>query len=177
MEGMAAILPDGRDRITSSLKRLMKLGYITVIQERDEKGKFLKNHVSINRMDILPHAENPVTENPQTDERSSENHTHYNNSNDTKTKNTKEKSEPDTLSPNEYEELVKEYGKDAVDSQIAKILERHYTGCMNKETIGTWCQERQSRERSRKPMQTSFSNFLQRHYSSEYYKDLEAKLL
>ena len=87
VEGMAAILPDGRGRIRNSLKRLEVLGYVKIIQDRNTGGRFKKNLLIVNDDAGPPFTENPQTVNPQTGKRPSGNGTQYKN-NDTRTTNT-----------------------------------------------------------------------------------------
>lgn len=47
INGMAAILPEGRDAIEASLKRLKALGYVSCYQSRDDGGKLGKNVVEV----------------------------------------------------------------------------------------------------------------------------------
>lgn len=80
------------------------------------------------------------------------------------------------LSVSDYDELVYEFGKEEVDYQIRKIKSKHYKGCMNKETIQRWCQER--KEVVPPPRKkNSFTDFPQRQYSKQEMEDLERMLL
>ena len=117
----------------------------------------------------------PSAENRSTDEWPAENQPQYNISTNTKSNNKKSKREVDILPNKDYEDLVSVYGKGEVDDQIRKIIDRHYTGCMNKETIGAWCLERQGRKN--KLRRNPFQNFEQRKYSAEFYNDLEQKMM
>ncbi|MBE6017832.1 MAG: helix-turn-helix domain-containing protein [Lachnospiraceae bacterium] len=175
VEGMSAILPDGRGRIKSSLKRLERFGYITVIHEREENGRFARNRLIINSISGPPDDDEPSAENRPTDKRPADYREQYKNTNNTRTNNTRMKDEPGDLPQDEYEYLVSKYGKEEVDRQIKKIRERHYIGCMNRETIEAWCKE--SFVRKRKIPQTQFSSFEQRDYPDDFYEELERKLV
>lgn len=175
VEGMSKILPDGKSKIKSSMKRLEKFGYIEIIQERNVAGKFAKNRLIINNRSKSPPTNIPSAENRSTDERSAENHTQYNSNTNTKSNNTKSKREVGMLPDNDYEDLVKVFGQEEVDDQIRKIWNRNYTGCMNKETIGAWCLERQGRKK--KQHRNPFNNFDQRKYSAEFFDDIEQKMM
>jgi len=87
VEGMATILPDGRGRIRSSLKRLEGLGYVKLIQDRNVGGRFKKNLLIINDDVDSPFTENPPTDNPKTGKRPTKKSTQYKNY-DTRTNNT-----------------------------------------------------------------------------------------
>ena len=175
VEGMSKILPDGKSRIKSSVRRLEEFGYIEIIQERNDAGKFAKNRLVVKNSANLPSTESPSADNRSTDERSAENHTQYNSNTNTRSNNTQGKKEVGTLPNNDYEDLVKVYGKAEVDDQIRKILSRNYTGCMNKETIGAWCLERQGRKK--KQRRNPFNNFDQRKYSADFFDDIEQKMM
>ena len=89
VEGMASILPDGKGRIKSSLKRLESLGYITVSHERDRDGRFAKNRLILNNTVRSPQISNPLAENRPTDNRLAENNEQYKNTNNSKLNNTR----------------------------------------------------------------------------------------
>lgn len=80
------------------------------------------------------------------------------------------------LSVSDYDELVNEFGKEEVDYQIRKIKSKHYKGCMNKETIQRWCQERKVAVPPPRK-KNSFTDFPQRQYSKQEMEDLERMLL
>lgn len=85
-------------------------------------------------------------------------------------------SESDGLAVSDYDELVDEFGKEEVDYQIRKIKSKHYKGCLNKETIRRWCQERKVTVPPPKK-KNKFTDFPQRHYSKEEMDELERMLL
>ena len=85
-------------------------------------------------------------------------------------------SESDGLAVSDYDELVDEFGKEEVDYQIRKIKSKHYKGCLNKETIRRWCQERKVTVPPPKK-KNQFTDFPQRHYSKEEMDELERMLL
>lgn len=89
VEGMAAILPDGRGKIKSSLKRLEGLGYITVLHERERNGRFAKNRLILNNTARSPQAGNPLAENRPADNRPAENDEQYKNTNNSRSKDTR----------------------------------------------------------------------------------------
>ena len=65
VEGMTRILPDGKGKIQSSIKRLERLGYVTIIQDRNRGGRFWKNQLTINGNAGPPFTDNPATGNPE----------------------------------------------------------------------------------------------------------------
>ena len=78
----------------------------------------------------------------------------------------------------EYDQLVKEFGKQLVEYQLTRIRDNNYRGCTNYATIRAWCTERVNRLNThsapkRKPS-GSFYNFEQRNYD---YDTLEKQLL
>lgn len=89
VEEMAAILPDGRGKIKSSLKRLEGLGYITVLHERERNGRFAKNRLILNNTARSPQAGNPLAENRPADNRPAENDEQYKNTNNSRSKDTR----------------------------------------------------------------------------------------
>lgn len=58
VSGMASILPDGKDKIKSSLNRLANRGYLSISQQR-ESGKFSSNELHINIPPVLPQTIEP----------------------------------------------------------------------------------------------------------------------
>lgn len=68
IRGLASILPDGRDSVEKSLKRLVEFGYVSIIANRCEKGKFAGNTVKVYEAPArIPCPENPDTVKPDTD--------------------------------------------------------------------------------------------------------------
>ena len=45
------------------------------------------------------------------------------------------------LTKEEYDELVRQYGKETIDYQISRILSRPYRGCLRKDIIAKWSKE------------------------------------
>lgn len=90
--GLQSILPDGKDKITTALNRLEKLGYIDITQDKSDSGRYGNNILEVrfipkppdeekeakqlsietpfmgNPIAENPVAENPLTENPTTAE-------------------------------------------------------------------------------------------------------------
>lgn len=66
-EGIAAILPDGKDAVNSSLNRLEEKNYILREQTKSADGTFSKTRLVVNPNPKAPCTENPCTENPDTD--------------------------------------------------------------------------------------------------------------
>lgn len=88
---------------------------------------------------------------------------------------------PVTLSPEDYDTLVKEFSKAEVDYQIQKIRDKGYANCMNLVTVRKWCTDkRKALAKTSVPGMrvpgsgTSFASFPQRQYD---YSALEASLL
>lgn len=79
VSGMEAILPDGKDRIKQSLKRLENFGYVTIRQERNSKGEFERNIVEVRSQLTKPSADLPSAENPSTVKRPADNPSKYKN--------------------------------------------------------------------------------------------------
>ena len=73
INGMCAILPDGRDSIQKSLQRLEERGYLSRVQGKDDNGKFGTNIIEVREIPILPCTENPDTVNPDTEKPHTEN--------------------------------------------------------------------------------------------------------
>lgn len=111
---------------------------------------------------VKPYAEKPQPENPPQ---------YINNISNNYKSNTKEVcSKEDTLTDAEYEELVSEFGKASVDYQIQRIRHRGYKGCLNYDTLKTWCKERLGRAsafQGSPPKKNSFCNFKQNEYDFE----------
>jgi len=81
IQGLRKILPDGKDRIASTLNSLIDKGYVTRIQSRNTNGNFNSTNLEIHESPINPdyisddneseffsdHSETPCAENPDTD--------------------------------------------------------------------------------------------------------------
>ena len=79
INGLVAILPDGKDKIKTGLQELEKMGYITRYQERKEGGAFGPEVVEIHEIPaVSPRADFPHTDNPSTGKPSAEKQTQYN---------------------------------------------------------------------------------------------------
>lgn len=88
---------------------------------------------------------------------------------------------PLSLSPEDYDTLVKEFSKAEVDYQIQKIRDKGYANCMNLVTVRKWCMDkRKTLTKTSVPGMgvpgsgASFAAFPQRQYD---YSALEASLL
>lgn len=171
--GLSSILPDGKDSIRESLRRLEEAGYLKRFQEKDSNGHFTHSIIEVSdKRALLPSSENPPSVKPAPVKRSSKNPTQFNNKQSNKQKSILHQSE--SLSPEDYNELVLLFGKDMVDYQINKIQTKHYKGCMNKTTISQWCTEYS--QKTLLPPKNVFHNFDQRTYSSLEMQNLEQLL-
>ena len=63
IRGLSSILPDGRDSIEKSLKRLEEMGYVTITKGRSAKGKFTGTTITVNEIPFVK----PCPEKPDTD--------------------------------------------------------------------------------------------------------------
>ena len=191
IKGLQSILPDGKDRISNAMNRLIEVGYITKKQKRGGAGKFGNNVLevhdspAINRKDqrVDPDADKPLAGNPLTDKPTPEepmavNLQQLNTTEELRNKgsNNKESSikecKTEELTDGEYDQLVSEYGREIVDYNINKIRTRNYRNCYNYFTIGQWCREYRDRQPVYSPKTTknSFHNFHERTYD---YEELE----
>lgn len=88
----------------------------------------------------------------------------------------------EVLTEDAYQALVMQYGKEAVDQVIRRILEKPYMNCLNPKVIGAWTAERIKRlsdaellsEPAGKMPNSTFQNFEQREYD---YDDLQRRLI
>ena len=201
IKGLCQILPDGKDKISKTLNSLIDKGYVTREQSRDGGGKFDSTILEVHetpvkptapidpdrkmikefpkKSDVSPCPANPDTVYPNTEKPHPENPPQYinNKSNNYKSITKEVSSNDDTLTDNEYEDLVSEFGKGNVDYQIQRIRDRGYKGCLNYETLKTWCKERRDRPVTfpgAVPKKNSFCNFEQNDYD---YGELEKLLL
>ena len=205
LKGLSLILPDGRDKIAKTLNSLIDKGYLTREQSRSG-GKFGSTDLEVHESpvpcndpasdaempaskkaaneDPAPCPENPDTVNPDTDIPDTEkpcpiNPTQYsNNKSNNNTSKIHRVCAADTLTGPEYDRLVSEFGKAAVDYQIQRIKDKGYKGCLNYKTVKSWCAERQHSTvttRGFPAKKNSFYNFEQR---TDYdYAELEKQLL
>lgn len=82
-----------------------------------------------------------------------------------------ERKEGKTLTPEEKELLIKEYGIDVVEDYIQRTTQYH---CCSYATIRKWIAEDKEKEQSRKPKKNTFNNIPQHDYD---FDELERKLL
>ena len=207
IKGLCQILPDGKDKVSKTLNNLIDKGYITREQSRDGGGKFDSTILEVHETPVIPTQptnptdsadrsrkiikefpiksdtspcpENPDAVNRDAEKPQPENPPQYiNNISNNYKSNTKEVcSKEDALTDDEYEKLVSEFGKGNVDYQIQRIRDRGYKGCLNYETLKTWCKERRDRPATfpgAVPKKNSFCNFEQNDYD---YGELEKLLL
>ena len=78
--GLTKILPDGKDAISATLKKLEAAGYLKRIQAKNENGQFngYDWEITDNKKEDLPITENPKTATPETESTISENPTQSN---------------------------------------------------------------------------------------------------
>ena len=194
IKGLCEILPDGKDKIGSTLNSLIDKGYVTREQSRGENGKFDSTDLEVHETpipkdddtqngekdpeapsntEISPYPEKPDTEKPHPENPPQYNINIYNNNR----LNTDKVCSEGTLSDSEYDELVSEFGKESVDYQINRIREKGYKGCLNHDTIRAWCRERLNRPVTMPgapPKKNAFCNFQQNECDFE---ELERQLL
>ena len=76
------------------------------------------------------------------------------------------------LTRSQYKQLIEQYGEKCVVSQIDKIVNHPYKGCLNEETIAQWCDE--EKQRNDKTRKISSWTYEQNKYDFE---ELEKQLL
>ncbi len=122
-EGIAAILPDGKDAVNSSLNRLEEKNYILREQTKSADGTFSKTRLVVNPNPKAPCTENPCTENPDTDnpsadKPSTENPPQINN----KEIKTKEISNKESITHSLHDTVaVREEVRNQIDYEAVKI--------------------------------------------------------
>ena len=154
INGLKKILPDGKDRISNTLNSLIEKGYVTRVQSRGSMGKFSSTDLEVHespvprrekkpdsKEDIPPCPENPDAVKPGAGNPIQSKTYTYNTSPSTSHRVCEE----DTLSETDYDKLVSEFGTSSVEYQIKRIRSHCYKGCMNYETIRSWCSERANR--------------------------------
>ena len=202
IKGLCQILPDGKDRVSKTLNSLIEKGYITREQNRDGGGKFNSTNLEVHESPItspspspndssrkpikdfsIKPKSSPCPENPDAVKRDTRKpHTetppqYINNKSNNNKSIIQQVCTEDTLTDNEYEYLVSEFGKGNVDYQIRRIKDHGYKGCLNYDTVKAWC-----KERLRKPSafqnspqkKNAFCNFQQNEYD---FDELEKLLL
>ena len=191
IKGLQSILPDGKDRISNALNRLIEIGYVTREQERGSAGKFGNNILEVHETPVKqsdaeaidpqtaePSAENPHADDPIPPAPSAVNLQQLNTTEELRNIGLKNKEssikecKTDDLSPGEYDQLVSEYGRDIVDYNINKIRSRNYRNCYNYSTISQWCREYKERQpvKPKNVVKGSFFDYPQREYD---YAELE----
>lgn len=79
VNGLAKIIPDGKDSITAGIDKLTELGYLTKEQMRTPNGKFGEVIIEVNETPIRPISRKPISENPSTVKPVPENRAELNN--------------------------------------------------------------------------------------------------
>ena len=84
VKGLCSILPDGKDRITRALNRLIEKGYVTRIQHRSNDGKFAEILLEVNsspykdpKAETTPEQDFPYTEYSVANKSDADNRTQY----------------------------------------------------------------------------------------------------
>lgn len=206
--GLQKILPDGKDKISHALNKLIDYGYVTREQERGGNGKFGTNILEVHEEPVRdednpfsdgdsiskplaekPSAGNPSSVKPQTDKPSAENLQQYSNKYISNQKESNKRSSnkkrvavsraeeanpSDTLSEDDYQSLVNDFGKELVDYTISRIRENHYKGCMNYSTVYKWCSEYKARNPVKKPGngKSKVHDYNERSYSADFFDSL-----
>lgn len=176
--GLSKILPDGYNTIQNSLNRLETFGYLKRKKLKDERGRFYdvewqvyETPIQITEKVVFPYSENPQSDCPSTVTP----HTGKQRQSITNVSNTKKviTKEIETLPQVDYEKLVGLYGKELVDYQIEKIMQKGYKHSMNYKTIEQWCKDSKKVVAPMK-RKNAFNNFPQREYD---FDELERRLL
>lgn len=158
------VMPDGREAISNALHSLERSGYLTRQLLKGEKGVFGGCEWEVFESPTIadsPSTGKPESRHPETGSPQQSNTTIS--INDTSTKEC-----VGTLSRKDYEELVEQYGKSLVEEIIMRIKERHYSGCMTRETIAQWCEERRQRKHTKRA--NSFNEYPQRDYDFDEFE-------
>lgn len=175
--GLCQILPDGKDKIARTLNSLIAKGYVTREQSRGDSGKFDSTNIEVHQSPVTrnnpPCPEKPHAEKQNADKQRAENPSQYNtNISNIHKENNHEVCKADTLTDSDYETLVSQFGKATVDNQIKRISENNYKGCLNYETIKTWCKERLERQTAKSFMPLKKNSFFDFQQRTDY--DMEA---
>lgn len=64
--GLAKHIPDGKDLVRKSFRKLEKFGYVEISQRRNSKGEFIGSDIIIRHCPETPGAGNPASVNPTT---------------------------------------------------------------------------------------------------------------
>ena len=167
-DGMAKIMKDGKDAIHGILMELEGHGYIKRYKTKDSHGRF-ESIVQIYPEGDAPNDTDDdytnttsepsekngftVTENPsrstQHGDTATDKQPQYNTinkSNKSKTNNQEcveivHTLGNQSLSKTDYDDLVRQFGKNNVDYQIQRILSKPYRGMLRKDIIAEWCLE------------------------------------
>lgn len=166
--GLTKIVKESHNTVATALNELEKYGYLERSQST-EKGKFSKSEYIIFEK---PCTKKPCTEKPCTKKPCTENWSQVS----TKEESTKEESTKrveSTLSQQEYDSLVNEYGKTLVDEKIDNA--KNYKNCMKYEKLREWCELDKNKKKAavkKGPDNNRFNNFHQREYTKEEMDEL-----
>lgn len=200
IDGLSTTVPDGTTSISTILNKLIEKGYVVKVQIRGKKGQFGKNDLEVYEIpvgsaeangrtndkttesqktsEVEPCTEEPATVDSKTDYPTSEIIPQAINNKSINNKSINQKVCDDTLTDHEYEKLISEFGKNAVDYHINRIISHGYKGCCNYSTLKAWCMERANKFSPKNivtPKNNSFCNIL--HRPNEDISELERLLL
>ena len=136
-------------------------------QQEDKKYCFIQNPEAVERFPVGIPTDNQVEPQGSKGKKSKE-------------KNSQECSEEvieyqlgnEKLSHTQYERLKERFGEKALKTQIERILNHPYNGCLNENTISKWCEEAKSRN-----VKNGKGNFLNYEQNEYDFEELERQLL
>lgn len=177
MEGLIVgkVMPDGKDSISRSLKKLEIYKYLNRIPQRGKNGVFMGYEWEVFESSAIiadyqsteglktekAEAGKPETEKPKTGKLSQS-------SIDVSITYLSNKECVGTLTKQEYDELVVQFGSSLVDEIITRIRTKHYRGCMTRATIEKWCEERRQCQSTTRA--SAFNSYPQRDYDFEAFE-------
>ena len=180
--GFCSLVKEGIDGVNAGLRELEANGYLVREKIHGDSGKYEKCAYRIYEDPSLneefnmcedceteksdPDMDNPIMEKPFMENPIMDNPVQH---------STKEQKQKIVnidnytvcrLTDSEYDDLVKEFGKDMVDYQLNRINKNHYKGCDNYKTVKQWCQERWDRMTSSsmtsQPKKNDYHSFMHR---------------
>ena len=167
VRGLAKIRKECVPTIMNILQELESTGYLSREQKKIN-GRYSSIEYTIRE---IPCSKNLNTEKLNSENLNSKNFTQENTKEEiTKEESTKESKES-SLSQQEYDLLVNEYGKTLVDEKIENAS--NYKNCMKYEKIREWCEVDKNKKKTPKKSTNKFNNFKQREYSKEEMEELE----
>lgn len=176
--GLQQILPDGKEKISNSLKKLEEAGYIERRQTK-VNGKYGSNEIEVyqERTQCDEEAEKPSAENPSTETPSADSDAQYNtnklNNSKVNTNNVCATRNESGITSEQRDELIRKYSARLVDDTIRRAS-TYKKIKVTFDLIDQWCGERIERNKTNQFTRGQYDDYIRQDYDIA---EIERRLL